>query len=161
MSARWIYCGHGKLITIWTPCYHNPCPKGLFTFYFSSTCSFTAYLTDEFGNIISTIGSGSGWVSYAFNFYAPCGKFRIKIVLKCSCFCPYVKYNLYQNRKNCFNCPDNIRQTYNPKTCECECANNCSCRKPQVWAETFCSCICPKSLICPSNKIFNKKTCQC
>lgn len=112
-TAKWIYPGFGYYFVIRTPCFHNPCPKGLYTLYFSSSCSFTIYLVDEYGNFVQNIGSGSAWNSYVFKFYVPCGKYRIQIALKCKC-CAYVKFHLYQDRAKCFDCPDAIRHDYNP-----------------------------------------------
>lgn len=161
-KARWIYWP-GYSVTFNTPCFHNPCPKGQFTFYFQTTCSFTIYLVDSNGNIVQTVGSGSGWTSYIFKFYTGCGKYSLRIVLKCKCKCPYTKYNLYQDRKNCFNCPDDLRHTYNPNTCSCECASTCgTCTKPQAWTGfPSCTCACQTSLVCKEGYWPNKRTCKC
>ena len=132
--------------------------------YISATCDFDIYLVDQYGNYVSTIGSGYAWWSYKFSFYAPCGKYRILFVLKCSCACPYIKYNVYQDRKDCFNCPDNLIHTYNPNTCQCECASNCQdCKNPQTWYNyPRCTCACSQSQICNNpNQYFNRKTCRC
>lgn len=147
---------------MYTPCFHNPCPKGKFTFCIESTCSYTLYLVDENGNIVQTIGSGNG-TPKTWTFYAPCGKFRIKIILNCPCNCAYTRFSLNQDRSNCFNCPDPIRHTYNPNTCQCECGNQCSCSKYQTWLSyPTCSCSCPKVQKCNNKTEFwSLKTCRC
>lgn len=146
-----------------TPCLHNPCPKGKLTIYIRATCKFTVYLVDKFGNYVSTIGSGFAWWSYAFDFYTDCGSYRVKIVLNCICNCAYVKYNIVQDQKSCFNCPNDLTQTYDPFTCRCVCASSCqNCKSPQIWYEyPNCTCGCPKSLICPTGQYFDRRQCAC
>lgn len=126
-------------------------PKRPYTLYFSSTCRFTIHLIDTLGNIVDTIGSGLPWAAYTFRFYVPCGKYRIRISMNCTCACPHIRFNLYQNRRDCFNCPDEFRHTYNPKTCSCECANKGPCSRPQIWYDyPSCGCGClQRPLTCP------------
>ena len=148
-SAKWIAGLGFRKAVFWSECFYNSCPKGVFTLDIQATCSFTVYLVDEFGNV-QTIGSGSGWTAYTFSFYAKCGKYRLKIVLDCPCGCAHVCYNLYQDQRDCFNCPNGLTQTYNPLTCSCECASSCQdCKKPQIWYKyPECTCACPTSKIC-------------
>jgi len=40
-NVKWIRGGTWLRPTIYTPCFHNPCPRGRFTFYIIATCSFT------------------------------------------------------------------------------------------------------------------------
>lgn len=161
-STSWIKGGNGRKSVMYTPCFHNPCPKGKFTFCIESACSYTLYLVDENGRTVQTIGSGTGSPK-TWTFFAPCGKFRIKIVLNCSCTCAYTRFSLNQDRSNCFNCPDPIRHTYNPDTCQCECGNQCSCSRPQTWLNfPTCSCSCPRVQKCNiKTEFWNMKTCRC
>lgn len=124
-TARWIYPGKWpiKKVVFMTPCFHNPCPNGQYTLYIQATCKFTVQLVDEYGNYVDTLGSGWAWNPTTIKFKTPCGRYRIKIILSCTCFCPYVCFKLYQDRTDCFKCskdPSNdFYLTYNPNTCKC------------------------------------------
>lgn len=163
-SAKWIAPGWPiKKVVYWTPCFHNSCPGSPYIIDIRATCDFTIYLTDEYGNIISTIGSGYAWWDYSFSFSTGCKNYRVKIVLDCICTCGTACFNIWQDQTDCFNCPDSIMHTYNPNTCKCECASSCQdCRNPQKWSDfPKCTCGCPFVKSCSEGKYWDAKTCSC
>lgn len=163
-SARWIGSrSPSKKIIYWSECFHNACPGTPYIIDIQSTCDFTIYLTDEDGNIISVIGSGQGWVSYTFSFYTKCDDYRVKIVLNCPCGCGHACFNVWQDQTDCFKCKDPLLYTYNPETCECDCASTCQdCQKPQIWYKyPTCTCGCPNKRECPEGQYWDAKKCAC
>lgn len=55
-------------------------------------------------------------------------------------------------------------QTWNARTCQCECRSQDTCRLDQIWNDSTCKCDCEKKVkdrCVRKGKVLNEKQCQC